>query len=325
MKLLATCCLLVQGLVAIVASAPVAAKSNTAVLSARHVVAPGQGAKPVAASKVTKVAAAKPAPAVAKLAATKDTKVAAKPVKAVAKPLAAAVVAKAVAAKPAAAVTKTVAVPVKRTKVDVGFASFEKSMMGQILSSISNATAKSQWSKQLQVACKENVTKVLTEGLNLQVKPLKMSIGKTWMSLAEDEEKNNYVATLKSAYDPIFEDIMKTIDDHLQRSLKNLQVHLSHQKKVSSQDELLAQCSSAVVGNILNERCYDIGGAQHEKKPTVSFLEITKPHNFCMPSVFEALVRRLKDSQGLIGMTMQFESKSASLQPSTGGLDAILR
>jgi len=314
MKLLATC-FLVQGLVAIVASAPVAAKSNTAVLAAKHVEAP----KPVAA-------AAKPAPAVAKpAAATKATKVVAKPVEAVAKPPAAAKAAVAVVAKPAAAVAKTAAVPVKRTKVDVGFASFEKSMTAQLLSSISNATDKSKWTKQLQDACREKVSKMLTEGLNLQVKPLKMSIGKTWMSLAEDEEKNNYVATLKEAYDPIFHDIMGTIDDHMQRSLKNLQMHLSHQKKKPTQDELLTQCSSAISDNILNERCYDIGGAQHSKKPTVSFLEVTKPHNFCMPSVFEALVRRLKDSQGLIGMTMQFESKSASLQPSTGGLDAILR
>lgn len=310
MKLLATCCLLVQGLVAIAAGAPVAAKSNTAVLSARHAEAPSHVAKPVAASKVAKVV----------------TKVVAKPVKAVAEPPAIATAAKAVTAKPAAAVAKAVAPsPVKRTKVDVGFASFEKNMMDQVLASISNATQKSQWTKQLQVACRENVTKVLTDGLNLQVKPLKMSIGKTWMSLAEDEEKNNYVATLKEAYDPIFHDIMGTIDDHMKRSLKNLQMHLSHQKKKPSQDELLAQCSAAVVDTILNERCYDLGGAQHSKKPTVSFLEVTKPSHFCMPSVFEALVRRLKDSQGLIGMTMQFESKSASLQPSTGGLDAILR
>lgn len=218
--------------------------------------------------------------------------------------------------------------PVKRAKLDVGFASFEKSMMEEVLTSIRKATEgdkATDWTQKLQLACKDNVSQSLSQGLKSVLAPLKQTIGKTWMSLPEDEQKNNYVDTLRSAFDGVFKDVMGTIDVHLQRSLQRLKIHPASRKP--SQDELIAECATSITGNMINERCYDIGGGQHLKKVS-SFLEVPKktvaPKNFCMPSVLEALVRRLVDSQGLIGMTMQFESKSLSLSAAPSAIDDIV-
>lgn len=209
-----------------------------------------------------------------------------------------------------------------RAKLDVGFASFEKSMLDQLLTSIHAANQNDHWSQELQVQCKESVTQALSQGLKSQLATLKQSIGKTWMSLPEDDQKDAYVSTLRQSYEPTFKDTLSTIDSHLQRVLKRQPARNIHGKALSK-DELLKQCTSSITSNILDERCYDVGGGQHTKKPSAgSFLQA--PKNFCMPSVFEALEKRLKDSQGLIGMTMQFESKSLSLQPAPGALDSIV-
>lgn len=217
----------------------------------------------------------------------------------------------------------------KRAKLDVGFASFEKGMMDHIFATIQKATQASHWSPKLQLGCKNNVTQELSQGLKSQLLPLKQSIGKTWMSLPEDDSKNAYVEQLRSSYEPVFQDVTKTIDSHLERSLKRLAVPL---RKPLSEDALMKQCSSTIISNILEEHCYDLGG-EHSKKVATppkkgSFLQqadAAAPKNFCMPSVVEAMIRRLKDSQGLIGMTMQFEAKSMSVLPAAGALDSIVQ
>jgi len=225
-------------------------------------------------------------------------------------------------------VSAPAAPPPKRARLDVGFASFEKDMMDQILVSIRNGTANNHWSNELQMACKNNVTEALSQGLKSQLAPLKQTIGKTWMSLPEDEQKNGYVDQLRSAYEPVFKDVMGTIGSHLERSLKRLQTHAyTGSKKALSQDQLIAECASSITGNLIMERCYDVGGEQHMKKVS-SFLEVKKgdaPKNFCMKSVIEALITRLKDSQGLIGMTMQFEAKSETLSASPTAIDDLVK
>lgn len=305
MKLFATCCLLVEGFAAaapqIVTATP-ATKSDVAVKVT---------ATKVTATPATKVTATPPAPA---------TKVTATPA--------------------------TVAAPApKRAKLDVGFASFETGMMDQILVSMKKATESGHWSEKFQLGCRANATEQLSQGLKSQLLPLKQSIGKTWMSLPDDDSKNAYVAQLRSSYEPVFKDITATIDSHLQRTFKRL-VTPSKYKKALSQDELLAECSSSILGNIINEHCYDLGG-DHVKKTSAaakkpsSFLQISEvlgdseeesafvqdrdpKKNFCMKSVTETMISRLKDSQGLIGMTMQFEAKSMALQPAAGALDGIM-
>lgn len=211
--------------------------------------------------------------------------------------------------------------PQKHARLDVGFASFEKSMLDRVVAAMHKSIDSAHMTTEIESACKDNVTQELSRGLKSQLASLKQGIGKTWMSLPADEQKDGYVAQLRLAFEPVFNETVATIDSHLQRSLKHLQVHSVHKK----QDDLLAQCETSIAGNILNERCYDVGGEQHIKK-VKSFLEVpvAAPRNFCMPSVFEAMLRRLHDSQGLIGMTMQFEAKSMSLQPAPGALDDIV-
>lgn len=236
-----------------------------------------------------------------------------------------------------------------RARLDVGFASFEKSMLEKIAVNLQKGADSLNWTAELQSKCKDNVTQELSKGLKSQLAELKQSIGKTWMALPEDDQKNAYVDQLKSAFEPNFQDAVNTIDSHLQRSLKHLQT-VSHFSKKKSGDQLLEQCETTLVGNILDERCYELTGEQHMKKAK-SFLQMQEreslvreheeaetlvrgilqmqgatEHNgkFCMPSVFEAMLRRLHDSQGLIGMTMQFEAKSAALQPNPGAIDSIV-
>jgi hypothetical protein len=213
-------------------------------------------------------------------------------------------------------------------KLDVGFASFEKSVLEQISSKMQASLENLQWTKKVEAACMDNVTQELSKGLKSQVLPIKQSIGKTWMALPEDDQKDTYVSQLRSSYESVFADTTKTIAGHLDRSLthlQNLQVHSLHKKKFSD-DELLTQCKDTIASNLLNERCYDVGGEQHLKNAK-SFLQVdgTTKSRFCMPSVLEAMVRRLHDSEGLIGMTMQFEAKSMALQPAPGAIDDIVQ
>lgn len=212
-----------------------------------------------------------------------------------------------------------------RARLDVGFASFEKTMLEHVVAKMQAASANAHWTSQVQAACKDNVTKSLSQGLKSQLAALKQSIGKTWMALPEDDQKNAYVEQLKSAYEPVFSDAVSTIDSHLNRTLSHVYLRYSHKKEVS-QDELVSQCETSINANILDERCYDIAGQQHLKKVS-SFLEIkgASPKKFCMPSLFEAMVRRLHDSQGLIGMTMQFESKSLSLSAPPAAIDNLVK
>jgi len=206
----------------------------------------------------------------------------------------------------------------KHARLDVGFASFEKTMLDHISKGIQSGP----WSKDVQEACKVNATSALSQGLKAQLAALKQSIGKTWMSLPEDEQKDAYVSQLRLSYEPTFNDTIGTIETHLSRTLKRIHVHSS---KPPSKDKLVEECESSIVSNIVDERCYDKGGDQHLKK-VKSFLEIKNgaKQKFCMPSVLEAMTRRLHDSQGLIGMTMQFEAKSMSVSVSPSSINDLV-
>merc|ERR1719491_1983119 len=102
--------------------------------------------------------------------------------------------------------------------------------MEQVLTSIRKATDSDHWTQKLQLTCKDNVSQSLSQGLKSVLAPLKLTIGKTWMSLPEDEQKNNYVDTLRSSFDGVFKDVMGTIDVHLQRSLQRLKIHPTSRK-----------------------------------------------------------------------------------------------
>jgi hypothetical protein len=223
---------------------------------------------------------------------------------------------------------RTVAPSSHHARLDVGFLSFEKRMLESVKMNLDKATAGAPWTKQVRTACMENATNSLSQGLKSQLRPLKQSIGKTWMALPEEEERNAYVKQLSAAYASDFKDSLETIESHLQRSFHHLGLRLKGKVKASA-DELLSRCEDSISGNLMSERCYDINGGQHPKttKTALSFLQSNSisRQKFCMPSVFEALAHRLKDVQGLIGMTMQFESKSMSLQTTPSAVNDIVQ
>jgi hypothetical protein len=214
-----------------------------------------------------------------------------------------------------------------RARVDVGFATFEKEMLVIVSKSFQNTTIDTLWTDHLRKQCMENVSSSLSEGLKFQLKPLKMLIGKTWMSLPEEESRDAYVSQLKAAYGSDLKDCLQTVESHLQRSFRHLGLgaHSTRARKASP-EELLSRCETSVAGNLMSERCYDVSGEQSLKKAH-SFLQIKSEgqNKFCMPSVFEALAHRLHDSQGLIGMTMQFETKSMALQTTPSAVNDIVQ
>jgi hypothetical protein len=213
----------------------------------------------------------------------------------------------------------------QRAKLDVGFASFEKEITDLVSASFMNVTNAGSWTDSVRNACIKNVTESFSAGLKTQLKPMKAQIGKTWMSFPDDDTRNAYVAQLKSSYASDFKESLETIDTHLKRSFRHLNTFLhSGSKKATSPEQLLSRCETEMAGNLMVERCYDKSGEQ-TLKPTHSFLQMQKAQNkFCMPSVFEALAHRLHDSEGLIGMTMQFESKSLALSTAPSAINDIV-
>lgn len=219
----------------------------------------------------------------------------------------------------------TVSAP-HHARLDVGFASFEKDMLALVSESFMNATSTMHWTDSMRSACKENVSNMLSDGLKTQLKPIKTLIGKTWMALPQDDERDAYVAQLKASYASEFKDCLQTVQTHLQRSFRYLGLRAQSGRWMSLPEKLLLQCEASITGNLMSERCYDKSGEQ-SLKAAHTFLQTKAEaqNKFCMPSVFEALAHRLHDSQGLIGMTMQFESKSMALATSPSVVNDIVQ
>jgi hypothetical protein len=214
----------------------------------------------------------------------------------------------------------------QHARLDVGFASFEKEITDLVSVSFMNATNAGSWTDSVRKACMENVSQSFSAGLKTQLKPIKALIGKTWMSLPEEDQRDAYVAQLKASYASDFKDSLQTIETHLKRSFRHLSSALhTGGKRATTPEQLLSRCETEMAGNLMVERCYDKSGEQ-TLKATHSFLQLNMEaqNKFCMPSVFEALAHRLHDSEGLIGMTMQFESKSLALSTAPSAINDIV-
>merc|ERR1719330_289217 len=113
---------------------------------------------------------------------------------------------------------------------------------------------------------------------------------------------------------------------HANTSLGNLAI-TAHRNKNASGQELLDMASHALSASLLNDSCYDEPkGFRHRANKTdtsaaVGQKELTllvqtmiaPPGQFCIDSVVNSLVKRLNDTQNLIGMTMRFEAKALAM------------
>lgn len=220
-------------------------------------------------------------------------------------------------AKDAAGPNSTAAVPnstaaAKKPKVhlDVGFTDFQNNLTAQVATQVRQAAASAHWSAAQGDALAVNVTKALADGMSAVLKPLKLSIGKTWVALPRDEQKAAYVSQLKSAFLPVFASSSRTAESHLRLSLHHIE---GNQAGAGEHD--VAACSRALIDGLLAEHCYDASVAS--KAATASGNATSQGNatkrRFCIQSVVAGLAHRLNDTQGLLSMSMRFEASAMSL------------
>lgn len=224
-----------------------------------------------------------------------------------------------------APVKATVNSSAPRAKLDVGFTDFAKDLTGNVTAAIENNTHEAEWTADLRKNLIQNVTDAFSASVKEALVPLKQSVGKTWMALPEDDQKNEYVSQLKAGFAPILASSLQTIIGHLNIGLRRVKAYAEQSNKLQPQ-ELLTRSEKSLEGDILQDRCYGDSFAQlwssaiEEEAPNktkavpAKVVNATKPiKKFCLPSVVKNLVKRLNDTQMLFSMTMRFEARAMDL------------
>jgi len=154
-----------------------------------------------------------------------------------------------------------------------------------------------------------NLTETLKAGINKAFAPVKSSIGKTWMALPEDDQKNTLVAQLKHSFEPVFATGLGTFDSHFQIGLMRL-------KNMGNIDAraLVNKSADVLARSVLEEHCYEGVAVKAKTNATKgSNTSSVLSSKFCIESVAAGLAHRLNDTQSLYSMSMRFESGAMSL------------
>mmetsp|Transcript_18632 Transcript_18632/g.33624 ORF Transcript_18632/g.33624 Transcript_18632/m.33624 type:complete len:246 (+) Transcript_18632:51-788(+) len=200
-------------------------------------------------------------------------------------------------------------------RVDVGFGSFEANVTSEVVHALGAAKLRSSveggsWTQDMRKELTADVSASLKSGLRDAFAPVKTSIAKTWMALADPERQESYAGQMRSALDPIFANSMKSVADHLKLSIQRVEA-LPGMQRMSSH-ELVNASSGMVTDALLAEHCYG------DAKGHATFVQ-SEPHpkkhlaHFCLPSLVTGFARRVNDTQGLLSMTMRFEAGAMSL------------
>lgn len=206
-----------------------------------------------------------------------------------------------------------------RAKLDIGLTDYEHNLTQALVATVRNITPSPSWTEQMRQRLIVNVSGNISATLNARLKPLKQSVGKTWMVLPEDIQKDAYVAQIRSSFGPVLTDSLSTATRKFEIAGRRVQAYNS-QRVPLSPDDLLARSEDELASSITSERCYGDALAQiAEEDPSVvknSQSNATSPKmkskfkRFCMASVVSKFVSRLNDSQNLISMTMRFEAQA---------------
>lgn len=204
--------------------------------------------------------------------------------------------------------------PQKRAQLDVGFRDFESNLESEVNASIMSITNSSAWTGDMRDALKSHIADAVNTELKAALKPLKMSIGKTWMALPEDEQKEAYVSQLKSGFAPIISSGMHTILSHLKLSLNRVERFGGSDTQLSK-DEILKRSEATIQEGLLEAHCYgDDDKDTHSKiAKTTSNSSKHKLKRFCIASALDNVIHRLNDTSGLVSMTTRFEAGAMSL------------
>lgn len=231
----------------------------------------------------------------------------------------AAIIAKAEAAnasKTAATDKAAAAPPVQHKKLDVGFAAFEEDLKKQVSAKLVATATGAAWNDDMRSKFTKNVTDALHDTLKTILQPVKQSIGKTWMALPKDEQKDEYVDTLKKSFASVFDGSMKTVLSHMELSLKRVEAYSQQKSPALPAAELLEKSEFSVADSLVKEHCYesDIKKSLKSIAKPANATELTpEKKKFCIQSVIGALAHRLNDTSGLISMSMRFDAGAMSL------------
>mmetsp|Transcript_45782 Transcript_45782/g.106120 ORF Transcript_45782/g.106120 Transcript_45782/m.106120 type:complete len:252 (-) Transcript_45782:11-766(-) len=202
----------------------------------------------------------------------------------------------------------------QRAKLDVGFGDFEKNLTMAVTSAIKANLTGASWTDDLKSRVIENVTGSLHSALQDALKPVKLSIGKTWMALPEDDQKNTYVNQLRGSFESVMERARDSLVTHLSIGLRHASgLPRGHRQSTgNATQEMLEGAEQALVSGLLVEHCYD-EMLKHPMKAGENGTAAPKETKFCIPSAVSSFVKRLNDTQGLVSMTMRFEAHAMAL------------
>lgn len=205
--------------------------------------------------------------------------------------------------------------PGQHAKLDVGFAGFQDQLMSMVRAELKTTKLSTALTEKLAA----NVTSTIDVGVKEALKPIKMSIGKTWMALPQDSQKSDLVASIKQSFAPIFANALKSFSGRLELAAhRTASLSTSAAEKAAKaggaqsaaeEEALLATAEQAFAAGILNEHCYGDDTVIHKAAGSKA-----KPEKkFCMQSPAQALAHRLNDAQGLLSMSMRFEAGAMAL------------
>lgn len=207
--------------------------------------------------------------------------------------------------------------PGHRAKLDVGFTAFEKDINQTVESGVKAALKNEQWTTELQEKLIENITSTMCEKFRAGLKPIKQSIGKTWMALPEDQQ-DDYVNRIKESFASDWSGGKSTLFSHFTIGLRRVDDYSKLENKLSP-EKLLKSSESTLLDSLVNPRCYggdDDSLLQIMGQAVPTTTRAPKNHKlkrFCMDPAITTVIKRFNDTEGLNSMSFRFEANALSL------------
>jgi hypothetical protein len=205
-----------------------------------------------------------------------------------------------------------------RSKVDLGLTDFEQNLTSLVGSGIQNVTTQKPWTSAMRDKLVANATHEVSICFEKWLAPIKDSIGKTWVALPQDEQRNAYIAQLRLGFQGVFAGSLGTIQRNLRLGLNRFE-GLTKDPKLTG-DALVELSETAVSESLLKEHCYSDGQSHNATKANpsavvqhVALLQEAINEAFCIQPAIASVAHRLNDTMGLISMTMRFEAGAMSL------------
>lgn len=198
---------------------------------------------------------------------------------------------------------------VHRAKVDLGFTDFQKDLAQRVEAGVRNATEGAQWTPELRQTVLSNISGSLNATLSSELRSVKMSIGQTWVGLPDQDQQDEYVSQLRSAFAPILSSASGKILSHFGFGVKRVQ---RYEAAKLSPGDLAAKSERALLDALVNERCYGDSLLQVLAAPARRGAGKGVPR-FCVPPQLFVVAGNLNDTQGLVSMGFKFEAHALAL------------